>query len=152
MPTGAHKCRKVAPRSIQHRVIVWNSDVLTTAARLCTYLDHSYVTATIEATQVYNYYCSDCPIWSTTERSEFLFRTMLFSVVGCFLAPCLWAPGAQNSLKRKQWGVSKPFLLCTRTMGKSAPSLPSLGESDSLIITTKWLPSIRLEYCSPPFA
>ena len=31
---GAHKCRKAAPRSIQQRTIAWNSDVLTTAARL----------------------------------------------------------------------------------------------------------------------
>jgi len=74
------------PRSIQLRMIVWNSDVLTTAARLCPFLDRSYVTATTEATQVYNYYCSDCPIWSTTERSNFLFRTSLSSVVGCSLA------------------------------------------------------------------
>ena len=38
-------------------MIGWNSDVLTTAARLCPYSDCSYVTATTEATQVYNYYC-----------------------------------------------------------------------------------------------
>jgi len=29
---------------------MWNSDVLTTAARLCPYLDHSCLTATTEAT------------------------------------------------------------------------------------------------------
>ena len=66
-------------------MIRWNSDVLTAAARFCPYLDCSYVTATTEATQVYNYYCSDCPIWSTTERSKFLFRTSLFSVPWCCL-------------------------------------------------------------------
>jgi len=44
-----------------------------------------------EATQVYNYYCSDCPIWSMTERSKFLVRTSLFSIVGHSLRR-LWAP------------------------------------------------------------
>ena len=68
-------------------MIAWNNDVLTTAARLCPYSNSSYVTATTEATQVYNYYCSDCPIWSMTERSKFLFRTWLFFVVGRSLAP-----------------------------------------------------------------
>ena len=42
-------CRKAAPRSVQHRIIAWNSDVLTTAARLCPHLDHSFVTAATEA-------------------------------------------------------------------------------------------------------
>ena len=84
---GAHKCCKAVPGSVQHHLIAWNSDVLTIAARLCPYLDHSYVTATAEATQVYNYYCSNCPIWLTTERSKFLFMTSLFSVVGQSLAP-----------------------------------------------------------------
>jgi len=27
--TGAHKRREAAPRSVQHRMITWNSDVLT---------------------------------------------------------------------------------------------------------------------------
>ena len=58
--------------------------VLTTAARLCPHLDHSYVTAAIEATQVYNYCCRNCP--TMTERSKFLFWTSLFSVVGRSLA------------------------------------------------------------------
>ena len=48
--------------------IVWNSPVLTKAAS--PYLDYSYVTAAAEATQVYKYYCSKCPIWSMTERSK----------------------------------------------------------------------------------
>ena len=94
--TGAHKCCEVAPRSVQHHMIAWNSDVLTTVARLCPYLDHCYVTATTvstEATQVYNYYCSKYPIWSMTERSKFLFRTSLFSVVRRFLAPLCGAYG-----------------------------------------------------------
>ena len=67
--------------------------ILTTEARLCPYSDRSYVAATAEATQVYNYYCSDCPIWSMTERSKFLFRTLLFSVVGRYLAPLCSAYG-----------------------------------------------------------
>ena len=91
--SGAHKCHFAAPRSIQHRMIAWNSDVLTAAARLCPYSDRSYVTATTKATQVYNYYCSDCPIWSMTERSKFLFRTSLFSLVGRSLAPLCSAYG-----------------------------------------------------------
>ena len=96
---GAHKRGEAAPRSIQHCMIVWNSDVLTTAARLCPYLDHSYVTATTEATQVYNYYCSDCPIWSTTERLTFQFRTSLFSLVGHSLALIHGTYGLLFSLK-----------------------------------------------------
>ena len=83
----AHKQREAAPRNVQLRMIAWNSDVLTTAARLCPYLDRSYITATTEATQVYNYYYSNCPIWSMTGRSKFLFRILLFSVVGCSLVP-----------------------------------------------------------------
>ena len=79
--------REAVPRSILLRMIAWNSNLLTTAARLCPYLDRSYVTATTEATQVYNCYCSNCPIWSRTERSKFLFRTSLFSVVGHSLVP-----------------------------------------------------------------
>ena len=47
---GAHKCCEAAPRSVQHSMITWNRDVLTIAARLCPYLDHSYITATTEAT------------------------------------------------------------------------------------------------------
>ena len=82
--SGTHKLYEAAPRSI--RMIAWNSDVLTTAARLCPHLGHSYVTAATEATQVYNY-CSNCPIWSMTGRSKFLFRTSLFSVVGRFFVP-----------------------------------------------------------------
>ena len=31
---GAHKRREAAPRSVQQRMIAWNSDVLTAAARL----------------------------------------------------------------------------------------------------------------------
>ena len=50
MPPGAHKGREAAPRSVQQRMIAWNSDVLTTAARLWPYLAHSYVTAATEAT------------------------------------------------------------------------------------------------------
>ena len=46
----AHKRRKAAPRSAQQCMIAWNSDVLTTAARLWPYLAHSYVTAATEAT------------------------------------------------------------------------------------------------------
>ena len=73
-------------------LIAWNSDVLTTAV-LCPYLDHSYVRAATEATQVYNYYCSNCPIWSMTERSKFLFRTSLFSVwchFAALMSSCLY--------------------------------------------------------------
>ena len=80
-------------------MIAWNSDVLTTAARLCPYLDRSYV-ANTEATQVYNY-CSNCPIWSMTERSKFLFRTSLFSVVGRSLAPLCGAYGLLVPYNRK---------------------------------------------------
>ena len=87
--SGAHKRCEAVPRSVQHRMIAWNSDVhvLTTAAKLCPYSDRGYITATTAATQLYNYYCSDCPIWSTTERSKFLFRTSLFSIVERSLAP-----------------------------------------------------------------
>ena len=45
---GAHKHREAAPRSVQQRMIAWNSDVLTTAARLWPYLAHSYVIAATE--------------------------------------------------------------------------------------------------------
>ena len=38
---GMHKHRKVVPRSIQQCTIEWNSNVLTTAARLCPYLAHT---------------------------------------------------------------------------------------------------------------
>ena len=58
--------RKEAPRSIKQRMIAWNSDVLTTAARLCPYLAHSYVTAATEATQVYNFYRCNCSVDSPT--------------------------------------------------------------------------------------
>ena len=71
--------------TLLQRDVLVQRDVLTTAARLCPYLDHSYITAATEATQVYHYYGSNCPIWSMTERSKFLFRTSLFSVVGCSL-------------------------------------------------------------------
>ena len=85
---GVATVRSPAKRCQGASNTTWNSDVhvLTTAARLCPYLDHSYITATT-ATQVYNYYCSDCPIWSRTERSKFLFRTPPFSIVGHSLAP-----------------------------------------------------------------
>ena len=106
VPPGAHKRREVAPRSVQLRMIAWNSDVLTIAARLCPYLDCSYVTATAEATKVYNYYCSDCPIWSTTERSKFQFRTSLFSVVGRSLAPL---HGAYGLLVPRIQGLPRSF-------------------------------------------
>ena len=36
---GAHKHCEAVPRSVQHHMIAWNSDVLTTAARLWPYLD-----------------------------------------------------------------------------------------------------------------
>ena len=69
----------------------WNSDVLTTGARLCPYLDHSYMTAV----QLLDF--SNCPIWSMTERSKFL---LLFSVVGALLGATsqhLWAPYCHHS-------------------------------------------------------
>ena len=91
---GAHKRGEAAPRSIQHCMIVWNSHVLTTAARLCPYLDHSYITSTTEATQVYNYCCSDCLIWSTTERLTLQFRTTVlpsWTLLGAD-SRHLWAP------------------------------------------------------------
>ena len=47
---SAHKRREAAPRSVQQRMIVWNSDVLTTVARSYPYLAHSYITAAAEAT------------------------------------------------------------------------------------------------------
>ena len=92
-------------RSVQHIMIAWNSDVLTTAARLCPYLDHSYVTAATEATKdlVYNNYYSNCPIWSRTERSRFLFRTSLCSVVGCSLAPLCGAYGLPTVAQGCGW-------------------------------------------------
>ena len=50
---GAHKRHEAAPRSIQQRMIAWNSDVLTTAARLWPYLAHSYVTTSTGVTIVW---------------------------------------------------------------------------------------------------
>ena len=41
VPSGVHKRREAAPRSVQHRMIAWNNDVLATAARLCPYSDRS---------------------------------------------------------------------------------------------------------------
>ena len=73
---GAHKRREAPTRSVQHRTIAWNSDALTTAARLCPYLDHSCVTVATEATHD-ACTCSNCPrqsIWSMAERSKFLFN------------------------------------------------------------------------------
>ena len=56
MYAGAHKRRGIA----------WNSDVLTTAAKLCPYLAHSYVTAATEATLVCNFYRCNCSVDSPT--------------------------------------------------------------------------------------
>ena len=52
----------------------YDNDVLTTAARLCPYLSHSYVTAATEATKVPTT-CefSNCRIWSMAGRSKFMF-------------------------------------------------------------------------------
>jgi len=48
--SGAQKHHEEAPRSVQHHMIMWNSNVLTTAARLCPSFEHSYITAATEAT------------------------------------------------------------------------------------------------------
>ena len=87
-PISATKWRQGASNS----TIAWNSDVLTTAARLCVYLAQSYVTTATEAT-VHKCTTStdltfyNCRIWSIAENRKFLFRILLFSAVGCSLAP-----------------------------------------------------------------
>ena len=85
--TGAHKYWDTKDRPTPHDR--WTNDVLPTGARLCLYLDHSCITAV----QLLGF--SNCPVWSMTERSKFLFRTSLFSVVGALLGTAsqhLWAP------------------------------------------------------------